>query len=299
VVWGNSDNIRVTDVLNPLDMREPGLTDIEDLRLPVTMTKLDYYFGDWNLSGMAIHEIRFDKTPVYGHDFYAGGAPRPPDDEPAQTLSNTEWALSLGGIFSGWDIDFYYARIFNDTPHIGVISNGPPPTLRRKHARLDMVGIAYNRALGNWLVKAEAALLDGLEFFNRPEEDYTRLDGLVGVEYTGFKETTISLELADRHLFDYDDDLSTAPDGVREDMYQSALRYTRDFRNDTLTLTLLAVLFGPAEADGAFERVSLAYDLTDTVELRGGAVLYQSGDLPSMRRIGDNDRLFFEVKYHF
>ncbi|MBW2593373.1 MAG: DUF1302 family protein, partial [Deltaproteobacteria bacterium] len=37
VVWGKSDNIRVTDVLNPLDMREPGITDIEDLRLPLTM----------------------------------------------------------------------------------------------------------------------------------------------------------------------------------------------------------------------------------------------------------------------
>jgi hypothetical protein len=299
VVWGNSDNIRVTDVLNPLDMREPGLTDIEDLRLPVTMTKLDYYVGDWNLSAMTIHENRFDKTPVYGHDFYAGGAPRPPDDEPAQTLSNTEWALSLGGIFSGWDIDFYYARIFNDTPHIGVISNGPPPTLRRKHARLDMVGIAYNRALGNWLLKTEAAFFDGLEFFNRPDEAYSRLDMLIGLEYSGFKEATLSLEFADRHIFGYDEVLATAPDAVQEDMYQSVIRYTRDFRNDTLTLTLLAALFGPAEADGAYERISLEYDLTDTLELRGGAVLYQSGDLPNMRRIGDNDRLFFEVKYHF
>jgi len=34
VVWGRSDNVRITDVLNPLDMREPGMTDIEDLRLP-------------------------------------------------------------------------------------------------------------------------------------------------------------------------------------------------------------------------------------------------------------------------
>ena len=28
VVWGRSDNIRVTDVLNPLDLREPGLIDM-------------------------------------------------------------------------------------------------------------------------------------------------------------------------------------------------------------------------------------------------------------------------------
>ncbi len=31
VVWGKSDNLRVTDVLNPLDNREPGMVEIEDL----------------------------------------------------------------------------------------------------------------------------------------------------------------------------------------------------------------------------------------------------------------------------
>ncbi len=299
VVWGNSDNIRVTDVLNPLDMREPGLTDIEDLRLPVTMTKLDYYTGDWNLSGIAIHEIRFDKTLVFDHDFYPGTAPAPPEKEPAQTLENTGWGLSLEGIFSGWDIDFYYARIFNDTPHTETVSRGPPPVVRRKHGRLDMLGVAYNKALGNWLLKTEAALLDGLEFFNRPHKDYTRIDALVGVEYAGFKETTVSLEFADRHLLDYDGALESAPDGVQEDMFQSVLRYQRDFRNDTLTLTVLASVFGPGDADGAFERLSLEYDLTDAVELRGGAVLYQSGDRPGMQRIGDSDRVFMEIQYHF
>ena len=44
VVWGRSDNIRITDVLNPLDSREPGMTDIEDLRLPVAMSRADGYW---------------------------------------------------------------------------------------------------------------------------------------------------------------------------------------------------------------------------------------------------------------
>jgi hypothetical protein len=46
VVWGKSDNIRITDILNPLDNREPGMVDIEELRLPLTMARLDYYLGD-------------------------------------------------------------------------------------------------------------------------------------------------------------------------------------------------------------------------------------------------------------
>ena len=43
VNWGRSDTVRVLDVINPLDNREPGLVDIEDLRLPVTMARVDYF----------------------------------------------------------------------------------------------------------------------------------------------------------------------------------------------------------------------------------------------------------------
>ncbi len=297
VVWGKSDNIRVTDVLNPLDMQDPGMTDIEDLRLPVTMTKLDYYLGDWNLSAMAIHEIRFNKIPAYGHDFYPADSPLPPEDEPDNSLENTEWAFSLGGIFSGWDLDLYYARMFNDTPHL-VLQNSPSSAIRQ-HERLNMFGIAYNRAWGNWLIKTEAALLDGLEYTNRPSEDYSRFDGLIGLEYSGFKDTTISVEFADRHIIGHDAVLENSPDGMLEDMYQLAFRYNRNFLNDTLTLSLLAMLYGPSSADGAFERLSLEYDLSDTVLLRGGAVLYQSGELLNMREIGENDRLFAEIRYSF
>jgi len=62
VVWGRSDTIRVTDVLNPIDNRRPGMVDIEDLRLPVAMAKLDYFVGDWRVTPIAILEQRFQKV---------------------------------------------------------------------------------------------------------------------------------------------------------------------------------------------------------------------------------------------
>ncbi|MDH4216032.1 MAG: DUF1302 family protein, partial [Gallionella sp.] len=64
VVWGKSDSLRVTDVINPLDNREPGMVDIEDLRLPLTMARADYYLGDWSFTALAIPEIRFNKNPA-------------------------------------------------------------------------------------------------------------------------------------------------------------------------------------------------------------------------------------------
>ena len=294
-VWGKSDNIRVTDVLNPLDMREPGLTDIEDLRLPVTMTRLDAYFGPWNLTGIAVHEIRFNKLPAWGSDFFPAAAPLPPESVPVESAENTEFGLALSGVFSGWDAALYHARICDDTAHLHRLGSG----VERRHARLAMWGGAANMAFGNWLLKAEAAWFQGLEFYSTPGEDFERIDILGGVEYSGFTDTTVTLEAVGRRILDFDQRLKSAPDQASEEDFQSALRITRDFLNDTLTVTLLAMTYGPTGQDGAFQRLSVAYDLTDAVKITSGGVLYQSGDLPEMRRIGDNDRMYCEVKYSF
>ena len=296
MVWGKSDNIRITDILNPLDLREPGLVDIEDLRLPVTMTRLDYYFGNWNIAGLFLHEIRFNKVPVFGSDFFSGSSRLPPEDVPSDSLDNTEFAASLSGILSGWDVAFYFADVYSDQPHQETKPNGQKV---RKHARLKMFGSAFNMAFGNWLLKSEAAYLDGLKFFNAPGKDFSRVDALVGFEYTGFHETVISFEVANRHLFDFEDALKQAPDKAMEDEFQSAFRIKREFLNDTLKVTFLAQTFGVFGDDGALQRISAEYDLTDTIQLSGGFVFYTSGDLRQFQNIGDNDRLFLGIKYSF
>lgn len=297
-VWGKSDNIRVTDILNPLDLREPGLVDIEDLRLPVTMTRLDYYLGNWNLSGIFLHEIRFNKVPAFGSDFFPGESPLPLEDAPSDSLDNTQFAAALSGILSGWDLAFYFADVYNDPPHQEAKPDGQK---MRKHARLKMFGSAFNMALGNWLLKAEAAYLDGFKFFNAPGggKSFSRADALVGFEYTGFHETVISFEIANRHLFDFRDSLKLAPDKAVEDEFQTAFRFTREFLNDTLTVTFLAQTFGALGGDGAFQRISAEYDLTDSIRLSGGFVFYTSGDLRQFNDVGDNDRLFLGIRYSF
>ncbi len=296
VVWGTLDNLRVTDVLNPLDLRLPGLTDVEDLRLPVTMAVLDYYIGDWNVTAMAIPEVRFSKRPVFGSDFFPSPAPLPPEDVPGDGLENMQVAAAATGVFSGWDIAFYAADRYEDTPYVEMIS---PGRMLRRHARSRMLGTAANLAAGNWLFKGEAAWVDGIRFTNVPDADFSRTDVGAGIEYSGFSETTLSLEAVDRCLADYDERLTSFPDEIRRHQFQWAARVTRDFANDTLTLTALATTFGANAEDGAFERLEVEYDITDAVSIRGGVVLYQSGDLGYFKDVDANDRVFAECTYSF
>lgn len=293
VVWGKSDNIRITDVLNPLDNREPGMVDIEDLRLPLTMAKLDYYVGDWGFSAMAIPEIRFNKNPAFGSDFYPYSIAMPYEKIPGDGGDNTEYAFAANGIFSGWDLSLYWAQHFDDAPHR--VTSGS--TSKLQHSRLTMTGIAANVAVESWLLKLEMARFDGLEYSSAPGETWQRLDTLLGIEYSGFTDTTLSLEIANRHISDFVAALKS--DDLKEDEWQTAFRYQGDFMHARLHLLALLSAFGTDLADGGFGRYSVAYDIADALTVTGGVVTYQKGDKLPFNSIYDNDRLFVDLKYSF
>ncbi len=272
VVWGRSDSLRVTDVINPLDNREPGMVDIEDLRLPVAMLKLDTYTsawgGHWGLSLMAIPEIRLNNNPTYGSEFYPAPAAQP-DTTPDSGGDNTEYAAALKGEFSGWDLSLYRARYFEDTPYLGASG--------LTHARLEMVGAAANLASGNWLLKAEGAHIDNLGGAQ------SRDDLLLGFEYSGLRDTTLALELTERR-------------GVQRER-QLAARYSGEFMHARLKPTLLVGLFDFGVNNGGFARLSSDYELADGLGLSGGVISYWDGD--GTMGWGENDRVFAEVKYSF
>lgn len=310
VNWGRSETLRVLDVLNPLDEREPGLADIEDLRLPVAMTRLDYYVGDWAVTAVAIPEIRFDKLPPAGSDFN----PLPedlPEHAPANSPANVEWAVRAMGIFHGWDLSMQLARYWNDRPYVSAPSVEHPLGMTR-HSRLTLVGGGGNYTFGSWLFKGEAAYVDGVDYpigttvietdvGALPLADGTveksRVDVLGGVEYYGLAETTVALELVDRHINGYDPRMRTFD--VREDGIETALRISADFLHARLHTTALGVLFGERAQDGSVVRLSADYELRDALLVGGGLLLFQNGDPIEFRAIDRNDRIFLQVQYSF
>jgi hypothetical protein len=317
VVWGNTENFRVTDMLNPVDNRDPGMVDIEDLRLPVGMARLSYYAGDVSLAVIAIPEIRFDKQPVLGNDFYPFDQPLPAEDEPDSGFSNTETAMALKGIFAGWDFSLYGAHFFNDESHFETVGTQDmvvgqallpdggfapivvqAPVFRRRHARLAMAGCSVNVARGSLLFKTEIAFTDGFQF-NTTADEKSRIRGLAGFEYSGFTNMLIVIELVQTHLFDYESRMSAAPDNAEENRFEAAFRISRDLFHDRLELMLLAMATGSEAQDGAFERLTAEYDITDDFSFTAGCVFYQDGNSVMYDNIHDNNRVFAELKYSF
>lgn len=175
-VWGFADNLRVLDILNPLDNLEPGLADIEDLRRPVGMLRIDQYAGPWRLSAHVTPEHRFSRNPPFGSDFYSlvdaeGNAIRFREERP-DDFQDIDLAAAALGRFSGWDLSLHAARFWVDEPYLdasdfdrsdaGATEEDFQQAAVLRHSRSNLFGFGVQLTQGGWLFKQEAALIDGL-----------------------------------------------------------------------------------------------------------------------------------------
>jgi hypothetical protein len=298
-VWGRSDTLRVLDVLNPVDEREPGIADLADMRLPVAMTRVDSYLGRWTATGIAIHESRQNKEPVPGSDFFPPitGVPIPGVRRPSHGGRNTQWAGALTGVFPGWDVSFHYASFFSEVPYLSGASPMSPGFLNFL-SRHQLFGTGASWTHGNWLLKGEVAQRRGIRFAS-VQRRFSRTDFLAGIEYTASGSSQVALEMAVRQLHGFEGAVQQFPDFTRRRRTETSLRYSTSFWNDSLRATLLGIVFGEHAQDGTAYRLSFAYDLRDALVLEGGIVVFEEGELPPLSAFDENDRVYLGIKYSF
>jgi hypothetical protein len=307
VNWGRSDTFRVVDVVNPLDNKEPGLVDIEDLRRPVTMVKLDATKGPWSGQFLIIPEFRYDRNPPIGSDFFpdvppaAGAVLVSPIDDRSDFAETPGFAGKVDGRFSGWDFSVYGSYLDESRR---VLDRRGPTTLRREGNRFGMVGAAGNVTRGAWLLKVEMAWLHDIRVLRARAPnplpfsvDNDRVDTMVGVEYYGRDDLTIAVEIVNRSL------TSGRNSGERQfvgrSRWESSLRITRPFFRERMHVTLLAVGFGQRLQNGGLMRFSSDYELTDAWKMEGGILIFIGGPDEGIGAWYSNDRLYAEIKYSF
>jgi hypothetical protein len=303
VVWGKSDSIRITDILNPLDNRVPGLVDIKNLRLGRTMSKLDYYMDSLNFSVIALHENRFSENPKSGSDFKS--AADLAENTPKDNLSNTGLALSLTGVFEGYDVGLYFADTYIDKSYLqnGVLQGG---VLQSGDLYYDnkskMLGAAYNQVSGGYLLKAEAAHFDNIKYNIDANNtvDKARTDILLGFEYNGITDGSIGYEVALRKIHNYVDAINSPLNAhKKENEYQQVVRFNQSYLNQTLELSVVLSAMGLSAQDGGSARVTLDYALDDEISISGGVIDYVGGDNATIDAYKDNDRIFAKVSRSF
>lgn len=307
VNWGRSDTFRVVDIVNPLDNKEPGLIDIEDLRRPVTMAKLDVIGGPWSGQLLVVPEFRYDRNPPYGSDFFPD-VPRPvaqvlvaPLDDREDFADVPEIAGRFDGRFSGWDFSLFGAWV-DDTER--AIDRRGAFGFRRESNRIGMLGSGANVTRGAWLAKFELAWKTNLRELRQRDPDprpfnveADRIDSMVGLEYYGRDDLVIALEIVNRHL------LQGAPSGTRmlrnRTRFESSLRVTRPFFRERMNVTALAIGFGQRLQNGGLVRLSTDWELARAWTIEGGILIFIGGPDNGLGAYDSNDRLYAQIKHDF
>ena len=316
VNWGRSDTFRVVDVINPLDNKEPGLVDIEDLRRPKTMLKLDATAGQWSAQFLVIPENRFDRSPPPGSDFYpdlSNLAPalqaavrNAPIDDRSDFSGLPGLAGKIDGRFSGWDFSIYGAYVDESSRGLDFVGPTATPTgLRAEANRFGLLGAAGNVIRGAWLLKVEVGWLTDIRVFRfrrgvflPASDDKDRIDSMVGVEYYGPDNLTIALEVVNRHLLNE----PTGPMTIQltpQSRFETGLRISRPFFRERLNLTALAVGFGERLQNGGLFRFSGDYEIDDAWNLEAGILLFLGGPDQGLGAFESNDRVYMELEYNF
>ena len=217
VIWGESDGLRLMDMINPLDLKWGYLTrDFEDIRTPLTMLRVDYKMPGLGNKNPGVElvwipvDFEVNQIPPPGSawapaspEFFnsqvnallgAGLLPVVTDVKKPKTLKNSRFGAKFTSNIAGTDVSLNYLHTFADSAvyHFAGIGAAPPPflgsfNLEAKYPWKHIVGATFNHDFGLVVARGEVAYEFKNEFQNLTMPDWTEkkdyLKGMLGFDW--------------------------------------------------------------------------------------------------------------------
>jgi hypothetical protein len=330
---GVADMLSVLDVAAPLDQREPGLADVEDLRVSTLGSRLGVYHGALRVEVLLTHEAGFGRRApplgrlsplrafVYDHPSVSGTSlealvdradvryrNQPDRFGPAQQVYAR--ALYQG---SRAEVGAYFFSLldpigFVRTPSpLGLLA--PELVLDLEHRRFHAVGASLLVPAGDFVLFAETradiarpvTLADTAAILPRTELDRRDVvSATLGGRFHGLPGVVLAAEFSMGS-----DGQRRAPEGQAPLLFPVnpptvALRYEHLFLRERLRWATLFVASGPRLGSGFLVRSEVSYDLRHGLRGTLAYVHYHPGNEPGpiygFRR---NDRIWLALRWDF
>lgn len=292
--WGESEFATVTDELSPLDYREPLSLNIDELRLSQLMLTVDQYSSFGKLSGFFIPYPRFNQHPKKGTGYYYDpfdGSVGFQMDAKDENL--VEYGIRWKKTFGKSDVGIMAARLVNNeyTLRMDTVD-----TIAQSKLRYSVVGMTFNRAINNFLVKGEVAIKSPKAYNTSSFQIVKKnaLDASLGVDYFLNNTFTISMEAVNYHIVDWDDEIQGAP----EDNYMLLLVLSKQLMKNDLSINWVTMYNGPYT--NFFNLLTTSYNWNDDITLYFDVLLPINNNVNSgFYRYRDQKQVGFRFQYQF
>ncbi len=318
IVWGKADGLFITDIINPLNLREFILADFEDIRMGINSIKVQAYFGNSRLESIWIPQFvpaKFSE-PGEAWAFYTPIdeiAKSIPDTlimiynitEPEKRLNNSEYGFRYSTHFKGIDLALSYFYTWDDYPvfrqYFQLTNNPLTPfsvTIKPEYDRLTVLGGTFASTIGPLVIRGEGALYQKRNFYTENAADGDRvvqkdfLNYMIGGEISPGK-TFISGQFIQEIILDYDDLV------VNDKIVNTGTLLLSDtFVNETIKPEIF-VIYNFTHED-YWNRFSIKYYPVDGVEIILAAdILGGKKDNKLFSQFDDNDNVYIKLKYSF
>lgn len=195
VVWGEADDLRIVDVINPLDFKSFILFDIDDYRVAVPMLKVDYEYDNGDtLNFITTIEQRSNEYPASGAEF---GNNYYPNSESSE-WGKYELGLRYNMFVHDTDISLYAFHGYQDDPVLNATANERPDY---SYEKFSMIGTSLSKPIDAFVLRTELAYFDNYTVNDSAlqHKDVNKLEALVGLDYR-YKDWTTTVQYTNQLL---------------------------------------------------------------------------------------------------
>ncbi|MBL4734107.1 MAG: hypothetical protein JKY18_01985 [Flavobacteriales bacterium] len=280
IVWGETDGLKLLDVINPQYFREFILDDFEDSRIPLWSVKAEFPLRKLKVQLLWIpdqtYHVLIDPQAPY---FPKSAFPEPPPgikttfgptEKPTDLLLDSDAGIKLSALIKGWDITANYFYYYDDFPvfynSLSFMDTGEPLiTINPKYERHHLLGATFNKPIKFVTLRGEIGYTLDQNF---PSIDPNAVMGVVQSDQLGSAigldmikgENIISAQLFTNYLID--DVPAYNRDRVE---WNVSLLLSREFMNDSFKAEALWV-HSTNHQDGML-RPKVSYWLSSNVQV--------------------------------
>lgn len=203
IVWGETDGLKLLDVVNPQNFREFILDDFEDSRIPLWSVKAEFDIKNIGVQFVWVPDNTYHITQDFDAPFFTKNLFQSPPEgistrinktiKPKRFFSDSDIGLKLNTFTKGWDLSLNYFYYYDDLPvfysNLLLSETGDPfvsiiPKFERQH----LIGGTFNKVFGSSTLRGEIGYIFDQNFSS------INPNALQGVETSNVYKSAIGID---------------------------------------------------------------------------------------------------------